>query len=178
MPTAPSETSTDQERREAYRTLGVDVRASALAIRLRYRELAQIHHPDKWPLDSPEQAAAAGRMRDINAAYDLIEGAPLEHTSEPEPEEPPLSDYEIAYRASYRLHRWSNIDVGAVLRFLFGTTTGAGLVLWLHSHGVITSHLRLWMIVAPALVGLVFARMSWLGGSLLREILALLLYRP
>ena len=86
MPTASSETATDQELRAAYRTLGVDDRASALAIRHRYRELAQIHHPDKWPLGSPDQAAAAERMRDINAAYDLIEGAPLEHASQPEPE--------------------------------------------------------------------------------------------
>ena len=178
MPSAPSPTATDQELRDAYRLLGVDFRASELVIRLRYRELVQIHHPDKWPHGSPEQAAADVRMRDINAAYDLIRDAPFEHASQPEPEEQPLSDYETAYRASYQLHRWSDIDFGAVLRFLFGTTTGATLVLWLHSHGVITSHVRLWMIVVPALIGLVFAKMSWLAGSLLRQILALLLYRP
>jgi hypothetical protein len=49
-------------------------------------------------------------------------------------------------------------------------------VLWLQAHGVITSHVRLWMIVAPALIGLVFAKMSWLAGSLLREMPGVLLY--
>jgi hypothetical protein len=177
MPSAPSPAATDQELRDAYRLLDVDHRAAELAIRLCYRELVQLHHPDKWPHGSPEQAAADLRMRDINAAYDLIRDAPLQHASQPEPEEPqPLTDYEKAYRASHQLHRWSNIDFGAVFRFLFGTTTGASLVLWLQAHGVITSHVRLWMIVAPALIGLVFAKMSWLAGSLLREILGVLLY--
>ena len=49
-------------------------------------------------------------------------------------------------------------------------------MLWLQAHGVITSHVRLWMIVAPALIGLLFANMSWLAGSLGRESLGVLLY--
>jgi hypothetical protein len=61
----------------AYQILGVDVHASKDAIRHRYLELVRAHHPDKWPHGSLQQELGATRMREINAAYDSIESAPL-----------------------------------------------------------------------------------------------------
>lgn len=63
----------------AYRTLDLEVRASVRAIRVRYLELARLHHPDKWPAGSPEQDQVANRMRAVNAAYLLVQNAPLRH---------------------------------------------------------------------------------------------------
>jgi hypothetical protein len=180
MPSAPFPTATDQELRDAYRLLGVDLRASELVIRFRYRELVQIHHPDKWPHGSPEQAAADVRMRDINAAYDLIEGAPLEHASQPELEleleEQPLSDYEQAYRANQQIDRLLHVDPVTLIRFLFGALVGHSLVASLHTRGIITSHLYLWMIVTCGGIGTVFASTSATAtsASLIQQILYLL----
>src|SRR5262245_8968884 len=68
-----------QELVAAYRTLDLELGASPVVIRNRYRELVQIYHPDKWPQGSAEQVASAERMREINGAYDLIEDAPLQY---------------------------------------------------------------------------------------------------
>jgi hypothetical protein len=113
----------------AYRTLDVDVRASARAIRFRYLELARQHHPDKWPAGSPDQATAANRMRQVNAAYSLIEAAPLRHhvfAGEPVDEQP----------ARHPLNRPVSVAVETFIRVGLGAIAGAIVAMSLHNAGV------------------------------------------
>jgi len=166
MPAASSPTASEQELRDAYRLLGVDTRASALAIKLRYRELVQIHHPDKWPQGSADQEAATSSMRDINVAYDLISDAPLQQVPVwTEPEERTSEEYEAAYRANQQIDRLLNVDVVRVLRFLCGAVVGSSLVIDLHHRGVVDGNLYVWMVGGTLLTGFVFVRMSWFSGA-------------
>ena len=58
---------------EAFKMLGLNVDASATDISLAYRRLAQMYHPDKVTGLAPEfQTLANRRMREINAAYELL----------------------------------------------------------------------------------------------------------
>ncbi len=54
---------------DPYRVLGVSPEASDAEIKRVYRKLARQHHPDRNPGD----AAAEGRFKEIQGAYDLIE---------------------------------------------------------------------------------------------------------
>jgi hypothetical protein len=57
----------------ARKMLGVDDGASAAEISAAYRHLAQMYHPDKVAGLAPEfQALADMRMREINAAYEVL----------------------------------------------------------------------------------------------------------
>jgi hypothetical protein len=169
MPTTSSPPANDQDLISAYRALGLELGASPLAIRHRYRELAQIHHPDKWPQGSSEQARAAERMREINAAYDLIEDAPLQHRQvASEPDNEPIDE---AYRHAQRSRRdWlTRIDLKAFVNFLYGVAAGAALMFWLRRRGTVENPLLL--LLVPVLVGFLFARVSWLSRLLLEEIM-------
>jgi len=53
---------------DPYKTLGVSPDASDEEIKKAYRELAKRYHPDR----NPDNPAAAEKMNDINAAYDMI----------------------------------------------------------------------------------------------------------
>ena len=64
---------------QAYRVLGLAPDSSALRIKREYRRLAKRWHPDKFPLNTPEQRDAAERMRAINEAYQSIKHAPLRY---------------------------------------------------------------------------------------------------
>jgi len=145
------------------------VRASAVAIRTRYRELAQIHHPDKWPPDSSEQMAAAQRMREINAAFDLIEDAPLQYRPLPvEPQSDPVFDTPRRVPRSRR--DWlERIDLLICIRFLYGLSAGGALMYGLNTYGLMQSRLHFWLVSIA--MGLVFARTSWLANRLLEAII-------
>ena len=118
MPTTTRPAPDVQELLAAYRTLDVPPKASPVAVRIRYRELAQLHHPDKWPNGSAEQVAAAERMREINAAYDLIEDAPLQHREIPVEPTHALP----APRANWL----TRLEIDPV-KFLYGASAGGAL---------------------------------------------------
>jgi len=63
---------TDALPADPYRILNVDRRASGVAIKRRWRELAREHHPDRAAGDREEAARLTSRMARINAAYDLL----------------------------------------------------------------------------------------------------------
>jgi molecular chaperone DnaJ len=54
---------------DPYRVLDVSPEASDAEIKRAYRKLARQHHPDR----NPDDAAAEGRFKEIQAAYDLID---------------------------------------------------------------------------------------------------------
>jgi hypothetical protein len=108
----------------AYRTLDVEFRASPIAIRHRYRELARAHHPDKWPQGPSHQKDATSRMREINAAYLRIRRAPLRHHP---------SGYEcfqdhVEPERRTRLDRPVSVSVETTVRFVGGILVGAVVV--------------------------------------------------
>ena len=174
MPAASPPTASEQELRDAYRVLGVDPRASELAIKLRYRELVQIHHPDKWPQGSQEQSAATDRMRDINVAYDLIGDAPLRYAPAVEAldtTERTLEAYEAECRANQEVERMLNIDFEAGVKFIVGALVGCEVVRNLCLSGKITEHLWFWMVVGTLTTGLLFTRLRSSGAGFFRYFL-------
>jgi curved DNA-binding protein CbpA len=57
---------------DLYTLLAVDRSADADAIHKSFRKLAKLHHPDRYPLDSPERSAAAERFKILVAAHDVL----------------------------------------------------------------------------------------------------------
>ena len=69
----PPETTCADE--QASRVLGLGVNASPSEISAAYRHLAQMYHPDKVAGLAPEfQVLAEKRMKEINAAYEVLKG--------------------------------------------------------------------------------------------------------
>jgi hypothetical protein len=182
MPTTASTPPDVDELVAAYRTLGMERRASPLAIRTRHRELAKLHHPDKWPPGSAEQVVAAERMREINAAYDLIEDAPLQYREAAESateriHEAPHHDptFETGRRSSTHGSNWltrGDIDIAVCFRFLYGLAAGGAAVYWLSGYGVMQNQAVSWLL--PVVMGFVFARTSWVANRLLETIVSCL----
>ena len=68
--------STQNASIEAYAILGVSPDASQEDIRLAYRRLAKIHHPDKYESLGPEAVSAANEtFKRIQAAYSAVKEA-------------------------------------------------------------------------------------------------------
>src|SRR4051812_19945720 len=57
-----------QSQRDHYDVLGVHRQASPEEIKLAFRKLATLHHPDK----NPNDASAAVRFKEINASYQVL----------------------------------------------------------------------------------------------------------
>jgi hypothetical protein len=146
----------------AYRTLDVDIRASADAIRHRYLELVRRHHPDRWPAGSPQQELAAGRMRDINAAHDLIESAPLrDHVFACEP----VADHQSTPSPD-PFGRPVSVMVETLARFTFGVTVGLLFVFATHSRRL--PGIQFYGFAIPLLLGFAFTSNSGRVWNLLR----------
>ena len=65
--------------KKAYDLFNIAYDAPAADIKRRYRALIKQWHPDRWTGDPDKKEQAGQMMRAINAAYDLIEHAPLQH---------------------------------------------------------------------------------------------------
>lgn len=61
--------------RNAYATLGLAPGSSARDVRRQFKKLVKRWHPDRFGSDPQGQSEAAQRMREINAAYELIQSA-------------------------------------------------------------------------------------------------------
>lgn len=55
-----------------YEVLGVNENASDEEIKKAYRQLVKKFHPDRYPKDSQQQVAATEKLKQVNAAYDMI----------------------------------------------------------------------------------------------------------
>lgn len=138
----------------AYRTLEIDARASATAIRQRYRELATRYHPDKWPHASQEQASASARMAEINAAYQLIRDAPLEDCVLPEETIPEPTTEEQRDERIREVHAL-DLAVERTLRFAAGAGVGLLLGVSLYQRSMMGQMSAL--VLVPLVFGLLFA---------------------
>jgi len=68
---------------KAYGLFDLKNTATAVQIKTRYRQLIKEWHPDRWMHDPDKKQQADNMMRAINAAYDLIETAPLQNQPKP-----------------------------------------------------------------------------------------------
>lgn len=62
----------DWENADYYTLLGIGPGAEIAEIRKAYRRLAKLHHPDRYPLDSPEREAAAERFKALAVALETL----------------------------------------------------------------------------------------------------------
>jgi hypothetical protein len=148
----------------AYKVLDLELRASPLAIQYACRELLQLNQPERCPKGSPEQLRAAERRRAIEAAYHLIEHAPLRdhplaHQAEQEQQlQGPRQDPALA------IERTVSVLTETIVRFVLGMAAGVLLALWLERRGVPGFALYAW--VVPLALGILFMssleRRGWL----------------
>ena len=70
---ASSQTISGQEKRSPYEVLGIGVSSSREEIRIAYRKMASLYHPDKVAHLAPEfREMADKKMKEINTAYGSI----------------------------------------------------------------------------------------------------------
>jgi len=55
-----------------YEVLGVNENASDEEIKKAYRQLVKKYHPDRYPNGSRQQEAATEKLKQVNAAYDMV----------------------------------------------------------------------------------------------------------
>ena len=79
--------------RTAFAILGLGEGATPLQVRTAYRDLVKVWHPDRFVHDPPLQAKAAEQLRQINAAFDLLQERQTNAAPPPPPApvEPPPS---------------------------------------------------------------------------------------
>jgi DnaJ-like protein len=122
----------------AYGLLEVPYTATTGEIRRAFRQLASLHHPDKFPEGSSDRDRATERMIQLNAAYELIRDAPLRHhrISNSTGVDEPWTDAELeeAIRRGHAARRVEEFMAGATFAVL-----GAPVALLLipHLHGPI-----------------------------------------
>ena len=136
----------------AYRVLDLELRASPVAIEYSYRELLQLNQPDRCPGGSPEQQRASERRQAIEAAFQLIQDAPLRdhplaHQTEPGlPLQPP--DHGLA------IDRPVSVATETIVRFVLGAVVGLVLADSLRRRGVPGFSVYLWGV--PLVMGILF----------------------
>lgn len=69
---APASDIFDWSEADLYMIMGVSRDAETEVIRKAFRKLAKLHHPDRYPLDSPERVAAAGRFKALAEAHEVL----------------------------------------------------------------------------------------------------------
>jgi hypothetical protein len=81
---------------DAFVVLGVPSTASPDAVRLSYRDLAKVWHPDRFPEDARLRAKGSEKLRELNEAYRVIQehhrgnsDAGPAKAATPPPQEPP-----------------------------------------------------------------------------------------
>jgi hypothetical protein len=56
----------------AYETLCLTPNASLPEVKRAYRRLAMLHHPDRYPIDTPAQRAASEKFQELQRAYEAL----------------------------------------------------------------------------------------------------------
>ena len=62
-----------EEIKQCYRALDLEPGATPADVKLAWRELVKVWHPDRFPNDAKLKAKGAAKLRDINRAYEILE---------------------------------------------------------------------------------------------------------
>jgi hypothetical protein len=81
--------SSNEDIREALRTLEIDEVASKENVKQAWRDLLQVWHPDRFAHSDKLRAKAHRKTQTINAAYDLLRNRPVARPKKERPATPP-----------------------------------------------------------------------------------------
>jgi len=62
-----------EEIKQCYRALDLELGATPAEVKVAWRELVKVWHPDRFPNDAKLKAKGAAKLRDINRAYGILE---------------------------------------------------------------------------------------------------------
>ena len=62
-----------EEIKQCYRALDLEPGATPAEVKVAWRELVKVWHPDRFPNDAKLKAKGAAKLRDINRAYEILE---------------------------------------------------------------------------------------------------------
>jgi formylglycine-generating enzyme required for sulfatase activity len=62
-----------EEIKQCYRALDLEPGATPAEVKVAWRELVKVWHPDRFPNDAKLKAKGAAKLRDINRAYETLE---------------------------------------------------------------------------------------------------------
>jgi DnaJ domain len=136
----------------AYKVLDLELRASPDAIQYAYRELTLLNQPDRWPNGSPERQRAADKLRQADAAYALIQDAPLH--DHPLAIEAAAHEQERVRDEGVMIDRPVSVATEVIGRFVFGVVAGLVPAYALYRPGVPGGEILVWAV--PLALGIVF----------------------
>jgi preprotein translocase subunit Sec63 len=150
MSSAARPDSEVQELVEAYKVLGLELNASTDAIEHWYRELSLLNQPDRHPSGSADQRRAAGKRRQIDAAYGLIHNAPLQN--HPLAKEAAARQEERVPDPGLKIDRPVSVATEVIARFVLGVVMGLWPAFVLYKSEAPGVEILVWAI--PPAVGL------------------------
>jgi DnaJ-class molecular chaperone len=106
-----------------YKVLGVSRHADGAAIKVAFRTLAKVHHPDLHAGDKP----AERRFQTINSAYQVLS----------KPGRRAAYDAACAFERAEARRRMNSAAVAMAASFLLTVTSGLALAGWMRIEGII-----------------------------------------
>jgi hypothetical protein len=162
LPSSAATESDVQELVAAYKLLDLELQASPLAIEHWHRELSLLNQPDRWPIGSPERQRAVEKLRRIDAAYRLIQDAPL--YDHPLAKEAARREEERVRDPGLSIDRPVSVATETIARFVLGVAVGLVLAFALQRRGVPGFEIYVWGV--PLALGILFMssieRPGWL----------------
>ena len=151
----PSSVASESDVRElvaAYNVLDLELQASPLAIEHWYRELSLLNQPDQWPVGTPERQRALEKLGRIEAAYRLIQDAPL--FNHPLAKEAAAHSEERVRDSGLIIDRPVSVATELIVRFVFGVVVGLFVVGALNTRRVPGYEFYVWGV--PLVLGILF----------------------
>jgi preprotein translocase subunit Sec63 len=152
MPSAASPESDVQELVEAYKVLGLELNASTDAIEHWYGELSLLNQPDRHPAGSADRQRAGEKRRQIDAAYGLIQNAPLQN--HPLAKEAAAREEERVPDPGLLIDRPVSVATEVIVRFVFGVVVGLFVASALNARGLPGFEFYVWGV--PLIFGILF----------------------
>jgi hypothetical protein len=144
--------------RRAYAVFGLRAGAPAGQVRRRYKTLARQWHPDRHAREARNQAEAASRMREINAAYRRL----ADHLARPV-QRPNAAFLDGSPGATPRVRPLSREELDRMVEAIGSDGPIDWLLDGLGSVGSIVERLAFGLVVVACLAR--FASLVWRGGS-------------
>ncbi len=136
----------------AYKVLDLELNASEAAIEHWYHELSLLNQPDRCRAGSSEQQRVAEKRRQIDAAYRLIQHAPLyDHRLAQEAAE---HEQERVPDPGFVLERQVSVATEVIVRFVLGVVVGLLVAASMNTRGVPGFEIYVWGV--PLVLGILF----------------------